>query len=99
MNLLQRTVYLASMQIVAQQETTGSVNKVHVETPINCCWKTTESVRRAIRINKRVVANWFNMYKKTLKVLRIEDCSAHIWITDETGFQDHLVSNRVISKK
>lgn len=57
------------------------------------------SAGRAIGMNKQVVTNWFDMYKKTLNELGITDCPAHIWNTDETGLQDHFVSDRVIGER
>ena len=57
------------------------------------------SAGRAMGMNEQVVSNWFDMYAKTLDELGIADLPAHIWNTDETGLQDHFVSDKVVAEK
>jgi len=57
------------------------------------------SAGRAMGMNEQVVSNWFDVYAETLDELGIADLPAHIWNTDESGLQDHFVSDKVVAEK
>jgi len=57
------------------------------------------SCGRASGVNKAVIDKWFDQYEHTLDELQIRDCPSHIWNTDESGLQDHFVSQSVIGAK
>lgn len=46
-----------------------------------------------------MVDKWFDEYEKVLDHLGIKDCPSHIWNTDESGLQDHIISRSVVALK
>ena len=56
-------------------------------------------VERASGVNKIVVDKWFNDYNKVLDELGIRDCAPHIFNTNESGLQDHFVSQSIVGWK
>ena len=68
-------------------------------TNLSCRKPESLSVCRASGVNKEVIEKWFDLYEKTLNDLQIKDCPSHVWNTDETGLQDHFMSQSVVAAK
>ena len=56
------------------------------------------SSARAAGLNPTVVSKWFDCNKQVIEELGIHDLPSHIWNCDETGMQDHFVSQRVVAE-